>query len=146
MAAINTARGICGICFSHQHRPPGGFFPGYQTQDKDPQSRPQRRPRNSKHPSTDKEYTHRESGIGKLSPYGYEITELGQKRQVTTKRSSQVGIGPRDPVIRVRGTIWNAADQTRAYKTALASRLSREVRLPGWLDSGSCITGVGPRW
>ena len=47
------------------------------------------------------------------------------------------GIGPRDLVIRVRGAILNAGDQTRASGTALTSRLSREVRLPGWLDPGS---------
>ena len=30
--------------------------------------------------------------------------------------------------------------------TTLASRSSREVRLPGWLDPGSGISRVGPRW
>ena len=75
-----------------------------------------------------------------------EITELGKTWQVTTKGSAHVGSWHRDPVILVRGAIWNATDQTRAYGTALVSRLSREVRSPGRLDSGSGITVVGPRW
>ena len=61
---------------------------------------------------------------GRFLPYGFEITELGQKKRVTIKRSSQVGIWAWEPVIRVRGTIWSAGDQTRASGTALASRLT----------------------
>ena len=84
--------------------------------------------------------------FGSLLHFRYKLTELGRKKQVTIKRSSQVGIGLRDLVIRVRGAIWKAADQTRAYGTALASRLSREVRSPGRLDPGGGATEVGPRW
>ena len=71
-----------------------------------------------------------------------ESLKRSQERQVTKKRCSQAVIDPRDLVILVRGAIWNATDQTRAYGTALASRSSREVRVPGWLDSSSGITVV----
>ena len=71
-----------------------------------------------------------------------ESLKRSQERQVTKKRCSQAVIDPRDLVILVRGAIWNAKDQTRAYGTALASRSSREVRVPGWLDSSSGITVV----
>ena len=65
---------------------------------------------------------------------GYEITELGSERQVTTEGSSCTS---RNWAARpcYSSPLWNAADQTRAYRTALASRVSRKVRLPGWLDS-----------
>ena len=79
-------------------------------------------------------------------PEGYGITELGRNNRVTIKIVSRAGIWGPDPVIRVRGAIWSAGDGTRASGTALASRLSREVRLPGWLDPGSGITRMGPRW
>ena len=79
-------------------------------------------------------------------PYGFEITELGQKKRVTIKNVSRAGIRGPDAVIRVRGAIWSAGDGGRASGTALASRLSREGWLPGWLDPGSGITGVRPRW
>ena len=79
-------------------------------------------------------------------PEGFEITELGRNNRVTIKSVSRAGIPAPDTVIRVRGAIWSAGDGARASGTALASRLSREVRLPGWLDPGSGITRMGPRW
>jgi len=48
------------------------------------------------------------------------------KRHVMIKRSSQVGIWLRDSVIVVSGAIWNAADQSKAYGTALVSRLCQK--------------------
>ena len=87
-------------------------------------------------------------GLKTRGGYPTDGSDPGEKKIKNYEISvpKKIGIRARDLVIRVRGAIWSAADQTRASGTALASRLSREVRLPGWLDPGSGITGVGPRW